>query len=48
MYKAVLISAVQQNDSYIYISVCICIYIHCHIIFHYGLSGNMNMVPKWG
>ena len=42
MYKAVLISAVQQNDSYIYISVCICIYIHCHIIFHYGLSGNIE------
>ena len=33
MYKAVLISAVQQNDSYIYISLCVYVYIFIVILF---------------
>ena len=42
-YNAVLISAIQQNDSlYIHMCVCVCVCICFHIHFHYGLSQDIE------
>ena len=53
IYSVVLVSSVQKSDSVTYIYIYIYIYTHTHthtfffknIIFHYGLSRILNIVP---